>query len=274
MGRIRTLKPEHRTHRKIGPLSHIAYRLWVSCILEADDTGRLEAEPRTLRAQTFAFHDDVTVAVVEAALAELESAGALIRYASLSVHDASTTHRDTPRQYAVLPGWTKHQRIDRPKPAKYPPPPRELNLPKVLRSTINRRRVVKNGAESYPNLLSEKNPPIGPPTASNGHHPPEWPDDLREVREHLDRREVPATFGDPAYWRRIDDWLGAEDSGVAYLVELDKYLAWWEGQTKAHRPRDHRRAFRNWLAKAERWSMDHAQRQAQAAQSRQPFRRR
>ena len=41
MPRIRTLKPEHRQHRKLGPLDHLTYRLWVGMILEADDAGRL-----------------------------------------------------------------------------------------------------------------------------------------------------------------------------------------------------------------------------------------
>ena len=48
MPRIRTLKPEHRQHRKVGALDHVSYRLWVGMILEADDEGRLVCElPRS-----------------------------------------------------------------------------------------------------------------------------------------------------------------------------------------------------------------------------------
>jgi hypothetical protein len=47
--RIRSLKPDHRTHRCVGKFSDREYRLWVSMILEADDEGRLVVDADQLR---------------------------------------------------------------------------------------------------------------------------------------------------------------------------------------------------------------------------------
>ena len=65
-----------------------------------------------------------------------------------------------------------------------------------------------------------------------------------------------------AYWHRIDAWLGSPTSGVAYLDELAKFLAWHAAQPKPQQPKDLKRAFRNWLAKSEFWSQSRAQTEA------------
>jgi hypothetical protein len=86
---------------------------------------------------------------------------------------------------------------------------------------------------------------------------------VADVYDRLVAIQAPPTLLDPEYWLRIHEWLGPEDSGVAYLPELDKYLAWVAGLPKRQQRRDHRRGFRNWLSKAERWAVQEKQRHAQ-----------
>jgi hypothetical protein len=106
--RIRTLKPEHRQHRKIGPLDHVTYRLWVGMILEADDWGRLVCEPEQLRVIVFGYHPKVTRSVVDDSLTALESSGLIRRYRVGGV------------TYADFPSWRDHQVISHPAKSKLP----------------------------------------------------------------------------------------------------------------------------------------------------------
>ena len=120
MPRIRTLKPEHKQHRKIGPLSDREYRVWVGLVTEADDDGRLVADPAQLRALVFPYHPRVQVAHLEAALSALARSG-LIR---LYVINGT--------QYAELPSWHDHQSINKRVPSKLPPYNDSRSTPVVL----------------------------------------------------------------------------------------------------------------------------------------------
>jgi hypothetical protein len=113
MPRIRTLKPEHRQHRKVGALTHRQYRLWVGMISEADDDGRLVADAKWLRAVVFPYHDKLSVGRVEEALQAIAKSGAIVLY----------RHGDT--RYAWFPSWRDHQKLDRAHytPSRLPPPP-------------------------------------------------------------------------------------------------------------------------------------------------------
>src|SRR3990167_7902357 len=106
--RIRSLKPEHRQHRKVGRLTHRQYRLWVGMICEADDVGRLVAEPDQLRVTIFGYHPSVKTRDVSDDLAKLRELGSVRLY----------SHNGT--LYADFPSWTEHQRIDHPSKSKLP----------------------------------------------------------------------------------------------------------------------------------------------------------
>ncbi len=124
MPRIRTIKPEALQHRKIGRRSIWARWLWLGIVTQADDEGRLVADPGQLRLLAFGYDEDMTLARVSDLLAELAETGLIVLYEVKGV------------PYAALPSWNDHQRIDKPKSSKLPPPPR-------LRSTTRRRRVVE-----------------------------------------------------------------------------------------------------------------------------------
>lgn len=114
MPRIRTLKPDHRLHRKVGQLDDTAYRLWVGMILEADDAGRLVAEPHQLKALIFGLRPQTTRTLIDTGLQRL----AELRLIHTYVVDNT--------KYAWFPSWKDHQRINRPTPSRLPPCPEEL----------------------------------------------------------------------------------------------------------------------------------------------------
>jgi len=114
MPRIRTLKPDHRLHRKVGTLSDATYRLWVGMILEADDEGRLVAEPEQLKALIFGLRPQNRRTDIERSLNELQA----LRLIHIYPQDGT--------RYAWFPSWKDHQRINRPSPSRLPPCPQEL----------------------------------------------------------------------------------------------------------------------------------------------------
>lgn len=112
MPRIRTLKPEHKVHRKVGPLSHLAYRLWVGMITESDDEGRLVGDLAQLRALIFPYHP-MPPSKIEGALTDLAGVGLVQRYVCQGI------------PYIAFPSWKDHQHWDghHCKTSKLPQPP-------------------------------------------------------------------------------------------------------------------------------------------------------
>ena len=105
-GRIRSIKPEILTDEKAAALSHEAWRLWVSMFVLADDAGNLPASPALLAGLVFWGQP----ADIARALAELVDANLIQLY------------RVKGQTFASITGFLRHQRINRPSPAKYPPP--------------------------------------------------------------------------------------------------------------------------------------------------------
>ena len=115
MPRIRSLKPEHKTHRKIGPLTDRQYRLWVGMLTEADDEGRLVADPAQLRLQVFGYHPRVRLEHVVEALQVLFDAHLIDLYTLDGI------------QYAAFPSWHDHQVINKRRASKLPSPLQSRN---------------------------------------------------------------------------------------------------------------------------------------------------
>lgn len=68
-------------------------------------------------------------------------------------------------------------------------------------------------------------------------------------------------FDDPVYWQSIDEWLGGNESRVFYLDEWRAFWAWHLSKAVSQRRRAMQQAFRNWLAKCERWKESDASRE-------------
>jgi HNH endonuclease len=126
--RIRSLKPEHRQHRKVGRLTHLEYRLWVGMLCEADDAGRLVCDAEQLRVLIFGFRPEVTAEEIDDGADVLAKIGLLKLYRVGGV------------RYAAFPSWTDHQRIDHPSKSKLPPPPStKTAIPQSVRREVARR---------------------------------------------------------------------------------------------------------------------------------------
>lgn len=108
MARIRTVKPEFWTSEQIMECSPNARLLFIGMWNFADDAGRLTCSPRTLKAQIYPS-DDLTSDDVLGMLLELAHHGLLGFYEIDN------------KALIQITGW-KHQRIDKPQPAKFPPP--------------------------------------------------------------------------------------------------------------------------------------------------------
>lgn len=125
-GRIRSIKPEILDDEKAAQLSDIAWRLWVSSWLLADDHGRFRASPMFLHAQAF-WGRPRTVTEVEGAIGELHDSGLIQVY----VVNAQV--------YAAIPNWSRHQRIDNAAKPRCPEPTPAAILREAPRTSAVRR---------------------------------------------------------------------------------------------------------------------------------------
>ncbi len=110
--RIRSLKPEALQHRRVGPLTDAAFRVWVTLITQCDDEGRVICEPAQVRAWAFAYHPAVAVEDVEKTILEVADTGLIRLY-----------HGPDGTRYAYFPSWNEHQKISHRTPSKLPAPP-------------------------------------------------------------------------------------------------------------------------------------------------------
>lgn len=108
MARIRSIKPEFWTSGQLLECSTNARLMFIGLWNFADDEGRHPYRPKQIKAQIFPA-DDFT---------EKDILGMLLE---LSKNSLITTYAVDNEQYFTINGW-HHQRIDKPQPAKYPPP--------------------------------------------------------------------------------------------------------------------------------------------------------
>lgn len=108
MARIRTIKPDFWTNRKVIECSPIARLLFIGMWNFADDKGHLPFSPKSLKAQIFPAddvgNDDIARMIVE-----------------LSANGLLSVYYIEEKGYLEISGWS-HQRIDRPQEPKYPVP--------------------------------------------------------------------------------------------------------------------------------------------------------
>ncbi len=229
------------TSARINALSSEAELMFYRLLVVCDDHGRMDARTDVLRATLFPLRvDSVKTHHVEKWLGELEATGLVQRYLVGG------------QPYLSFAKWADHQRL-RESRGKYPPPDGSPQLAATCgesRPEVKRSEEEEKGSTTFAQVVAKL--PATPV--------PEWSAGLLEIRNALTSLAAPPEFDDPAYWKRIDDWLGANDSGVAYLAELRKFLAWHDALPKSRRKKNMRQAFRNWLAKAEQWSHNRAQR--------------
>ena len=104
MARIRTIKPEFWTDGAIVECSTNARLLFIGSWNFSDDYGNLDRSAKQLKAQVFPA-DDIDV---EPLIRELLNHGLLVEYSSNG------------KTFIHIQNFIKHQRIDRPGPARCP----------------------------------------------------------------------------------------------------------------------------------------------------------
>lgn len=123
MARKRMIDPTIWDDEDVGLLSDGAFRVFIACISNADDDGRLQASPSTVKRYAFGFKDRVTTAQVENLLQEI--AGRLRSFCRYTVEG---------KHYIQLLRWNDYQTVEKHKDSIYPPPEEADDTP--IRGTI------------------------------------------------------------------------------------------------------------------------------------------
>lgn len=113
-GRIRTIKPELLEDAITAGLTDTAFRLFIGCILLADDYGNLRYEPAWVRVQVL-WKRPVSDEAFTAAMGELD---ALI-----------TAYEVKGQRYGAIKNWDKHQKVSHPGKPRVPARPETLPKP-------------------------------------------------------------------------------------------------------------------------------------------------
>jgi hypothetical protein len=108
MARIRTIKPDFWTDEKVVELSAFARLLFIGIWNFADDEGRIRLSEKKLRMQIFPA-DTVNIS---------ELLGEIRRESLITIYDIEGV------SYLQVNGFSKHQKIDKRTPSKFPPSPR------------------------------------------------------------------------------------------------------------------------------------------------------
>ena len=102
--RIRTIKPEFWMHEGIASCSEFARLLAIALLNWSDDEGYFMANPILIRGQVFPFLDDSKI--IPRSLQDLSRVG----WICLGKDDQG-------RDVGMVKNFTKHQRVDKPKPS-------------------------------------------------------------------------------------------------------------------------------------------------------------
>ena len=137
MPRRRMISPEFWTDRKIGYLTRDERGFIVGCIGQADDEGRLQADPAFLKAEIYKYDDDLDSAAVN----ELRDSCLTKMKTWPSNHPyLMAIYINSDEEYIFFPNWDDIQKPSHPTKSKLPAPPPEL-LPifsSASRETIER----------------------------------------------------------------------------------------------------------------------------------------
>lgn len=206
-GRIRSIKPEILEDEKTAALSHLAWRLFVSLWLIADDFGNLRGDPVYVLGQTL-WATNETRKTIDGALNEMAAIGLIVRY------------RVRGQSYCHIAGWAKHQKVTHigkprvPGPNESDPelprdaetvPPVSANPPETftpdLRPQITDRR--SSTEESLPRAIPQSVPQVEQVSVA----------DRKSVREQL----------------RADLEAARERAGISRGVAIKPLLAFDRG---------------------------------------------
>lgn len=137
MARIRSIKPEFWSSEQVMECARDTRLLFIGLWNFVDDHGRMTYAPKQIKALVFPG-DDLTAGQVTDMLEELCDRGLI------------ETYEVGEKRYLAVTGWGKHQKIDRPQPARCPAPETEESaraLDDQLRAFDEHSTNVRDGDE-------------------------------------------------------------------------------------------------------------------------------
>lgn len=109
MARIRSIKPEFWSSEQVMSCSRDARLLFIGLWNFVDDEGRISNSAKSIKAQVYPSDEDINSETVRRWIDELSARELVLQYEVAG------------RLYLQVTGW-HHQKIDRKRPSKLPPP--------------------------------------------------------------------------------------------------------------------------------------------------------
>lgn len=141
MARRRMIDPSIWDDEHVGKLSSDAFRVFMACISNADDEGKLEAGASRVCRLTFSYDREKTDADVEKLLCEI--ADGLRSFQRYAVNG---------REYVKLLKWRDYQSINRPTPSKLPEPTGTDNGRVSHTSSTNHAQISEQSVSNHAHL--------------------------------------------------------------------------------------------------------------------------
>jgi len=156
MARRRIIDPAIWDDEDVGSLSDAAFRLFIACISNADDYGKLEGSARRMKGIAFRY-SNISINKVEKLLQEIEN-------------NVRSFHRYeiSGREYIALLNWHRYQKIDKPSDSKIPDPEgvkfAERSANTTRRVDDHSRLIERKGSKEKGREDESSNPPPSPST--------------------------------------------------------------------------------------------------------------
>lgn len=139
MARMRSVKPEFWTDRKLARISRDARLLYIALWNQADEWARVHGDTRYVKGHCLPYDDDLSLTAVDRLLDELDDAGHVQRYEAEG------------DPYLFLPKLAKHQRLEPAKvPSRLPEPPKPGTRKSAPRANESARRSDEMRADPVP----------------------------------------------------------------------------------------------------------------------------
>ena len=134
MARMRSIKPEFWSDRKISRLSRDARLLYISLWNFSDEHGRLQGDARYIKGHCLPYEDDLSLDSIDGLMNELKDAG------RVEIYDVDGD------PYLFLPRLARHQRLEAQKQeSRLPaPPPKRTRKAKI---TLNSEESTDKSAD-------------------------------------------------------------------------------------------------------------------------------
>lgn len=232
MARMRSIKPEFWADQDLTRLPRDVRLLYMALWNHCDEQARMQGDPRLVKSWCFPLDDDVTVAVIDTWLTDLEKAGKVVRY------DVDGS------QYIHLPRLGDHQKLDPRLPSRLPPPSVGVSTPLRPDQSVSTLSDPSSPADTGPPDDNTDSPqPVGV------QHQPEGAKHVAGGREHEAGSMLPARADAPTAQTIVTEWIDRCPARPPNRVigQVAKLVG--EMLAEGIDPADTRRGLKAWMTK-------------------------